>query len=99
MGMKLHGLANNIGNLVETAVIHVVQGLEDTPLDRFQPIVDIRDSTLLDHVGGVLEKISVERDGAVYLPVWVHIYRCRSYRPYTRCSMIYCLRSGVFLPI
>jgi len=60
MGMELHGLAHHIGHLVETAVVHVEQGLEDAALHRLQPVVDIGNGPLSDDIGGILKKILFE---------------------------------------
>ena len=57
MGMELHGLTHYIGHLVEAAVIHIEQGLEDTPLYRLQAVMDVGNSPLPDNVGGVFKEI------------------------------------------
>ena len=38
MRMVLHALTNDIGHLVETAVIHFLHGVEDPALHRLQPV-------------------------------------------------------------
>ena len=50
----LHGLADDIGDLVEFAVVDFVERMQDAALHGFESVVDVRDSALLDVVGGVL---------------------------------------------
>ena len=59
--------------------------MEDSPLDRLQPIVDVRDRTILDDVGCVLEKVGIEQS----------IDECHQ----IRFSMMKSRRSGVFFPM
>ena len=42
MRMVLHGVADDIGHFVKTAVVFFFEGVEDAPLNRFQPIVNVR---------------------------------------------------------
>ena len=44
--MKLHGMAHNVCNLIVTPVIKPLHGVQDTPLDRLQPVVDMRRGNL-----------------------------------------------------
>ena len=59
MRVVLHGLADYIGDLVEFAVVDLVQRVEDAALDGFEPVVDVRNCTVPDGVGGVFEKVVV----------------------------------------
>ena len=61
VGMEFHGLADHVGHLVETAVIHVVQGLQEPSLHRLEAVVDIGNGPFADDVGGVVEEIGVKQ--------------------------------------
>ena len=52
-----HGLAHHVGYLVELAVVHFEEGVQDAALDRFQTIIDVGDGPVLDHVRGVLDEV------------------------------------------
>ncbi len=61
MGMELHGFADDVGDLMETAVIHIVQGLQYAALNRFKTIVKMSGiARSLNDIGGVFEEILVE---------------------------------------
>ena len=59
--MVLHGLADDVGDLVETAVVHLPERMEDAPLHRLEPIVDIGNGPILDDIGGILEEVRVHQ--------------------------------------
>ena len=60
MWMELHGLANDISDLVKAAILHIEQGLEDAALDRFQTIFNGGNGALPDDIGGVFKKIFIK---------------------------------------
>jgi hypothetical protein len=60
MGVQFHGLADDVGHFLETAVIHVVQRLQDAALDRLQAVVYVGDRPLLDNIGGILNEVFVK---------------------------------------
>ena len=59
MRVVLHGLSYYVGDLVEFAVVDFVQCVEDAALDGFEPVVDVRNRTVPDGVGGVFEEVVV----------------------------------------
>ena len=60
VGMEFHGFADHIGNLLEPAVVHVMQGLQNAALHRFQAVVNIGNRALLDDIRGILDEILVK---------------------------------------
>ena len=54
--MKLHGMAHNVCNLIVTPVIKPLHGVQDTPLDRLQPVVDMRHRTFQNDIRGIIQK-------------------------------------------
>ena len=59
MRVVLHGLSYDIGDLVELAVVDLVQRVEDAALDGFEPVVDVRNRPVPDGVGSVFEEVVV----------------------------------------
>ena len=55
--MVFHGLAHNVGHLVELAVVHGDKGVEYAPLNRLETVHQVRDSTVPDYIGCILEEI------------------------------------------
>ena len=60
MGMKLHGLPNHIGYFLKTAIIHIIQGLQNTTLNRLQAITHVRDGTFFNYIGSILHEVLVK---------------------------------------
>jgi hypothetical protein len=58
--MIAHGISDDVCHLVKLAVVHLEQGMEYAALNRLQPVVDVRDRTILDDVGGILEEVLIE---------------------------------------
>ena len=81
----LHALSDNVGHLVELAVVHLDQGVYDPPLHRLEPILELGDRPVAYDVRGVLDEVLLEDTACV----------CHQ----TRFSMMYSLRSGVLLPM
>ena len=50
MWMVLHGVANNIGNLGETAIVGLLHGVEDATLHGLEAVVDVRHRAIEDNV-------------------------------------------------
>ncbi len=96
MGVVLHALADDVGHLVELAVVHLGERVQDAPLHRLEPVVDVGNGPVLDDVGGVVEEIGVEQ--LVQLAVLALAGLAHTGLT-IRFSMMYCLRSGVFLPM
>ena len=57
VGVQLHGLADDVGHLVELAVVHLVQGVEDAPLHRLAAVPQVGDGPVDDDVARVLEEV------------------------------------------
>ncbi|MPL58967.1 hypothetical protein SDC9_04513 [bioreactor metagenome] len=60
VGVVLHAMPDDIGHLVELAVVHFEEGVQNAPLDRLKPVLQIGDSPVLDDVGSVVEEVVVE---------------------------------------
>ena len=56
MRVELHRGADDVGDLVEAAVVHVPERVEDAALDGLQAVVDVRDRAVEDDVAGVVEE-------------------------------------------
>ena len=56
MGVVLHGLPDDVGDLVVTAVVDALHGVEDTPLHGLQTVLDMGHGALEDDVRGVVEE-------------------------------------------
>ena len=56
----LHARADDVGHLVELAVVRLEQRVQDAPLDGLEPVVQVRYGPVLDHVARVVEEIVVE---------------------------------------
>ena len=57
--MVAHALAHRVGHLVELAVVHFVQRMQDAALHGLEPVVEVGDGPVLDDVGGVFEIIVI----------------------------------------
>ena len=71
VGVVLHRVADDVGHLVETAVVHFTQAVQNAPLHGFQAVVLVRHCTLEDDVTGVVEEVVVvhatDRDHPLHL--------------------------------
>ena len=69
MGVEAHAGAHDVGDLVETAVVHFPKGVEDASLDGLEAVVDVGDGAVENDVAGVVEKPAAvglgERGGIV----------------------------------
>ena len=59
VGMELHRLADDVGDLVILAVIDLEEGVENAALNGLQSVVDFRNSPVFYDVGGVFEEVPV----------------------------------------
>ena len=55
MRVKTHRRADHIGHLMETPVVHIPQRVEHPTLHGLQPIIDMRNRTIENHVARILE--------------------------------------------
>jgi hypothetical protein len=55
----LHGVADDVGDLDEAAVVLFVERVENPALDGLEAVVELRNGAVADDVGGVLQKIAV----------------------------------------
>ena len=67
MGVKLHGIADDIGDLYKLPVIIFIQRMKDPALNRLQPVLDIRNGPVADDIGGIGQEVVVDQpfEGAV----------------------------------
>lgn len=60
MGVKLHGVTHNIGNLVKPPVVKQLHRVEYASLHGFESVIDMRDGTLQYHIARIVEKPALE---------------------------------------
>ena len=58
--MVLHRLSDDVGDLGVVAVVHLVHRMQHAALDRLQAVHDVRDRTLQDDVGGIVQEPVLE---------------------------------------
>ena len=63
VGMVLHGLAHDVGNLRVAAVVHLRHSVQHTPLDRFETVHDMRHGPVQDGVGRIVQIPVLEHAG------------------------------------
>jgi hypothetical protein len=78
-------VAHGVCHLVELAVFHFVERVEDAPLHGLQAVLDVGDGPVFYDVGSVFDEVFIE-----YLVDIGH---------YSRFSMMNSRRSGVFFPM
>ncbi len=83
--MEAHRPSHRVGDLVEFAVIHLKESMDDSSLNRFEAIHQIGNRPFLDHVGGILQEVLAEELMRLSHQI--------------RFSMMKERRSGVLLPI
>ena len=52
--------ADDVGHLVELAVVHLEEGMHDAPLHGLEAVLEVGYGPVLDYVGRVVEVIVVE---------------------------------------
>ena len=55
--VELHRVADDVGHLVEAAVVHLEQRVHDPPLDGLQAVPQLRDRAVEDEVARVLDEV------------------------------------------
>ena len=60
MRVVFHRVAHDIGHLVESPIIQLTHGMEDTTLHRLQSVFDGGHGTFQDDVGGIVQKPVLE---------------------------------------
>lgn len=63
MGMVLHGVADDVGHFVVASVVEGLHGVQDSALHGFEPVVDMRHSSLENNVACVFEIPVAEHSG------------------------------------
>ena len=56
VGVEAHAGAHDVGDLVETAIVHLPKRVEDAALDGLEAVVDVGDGAVEDDVAGVFEE-------------------------------------------
>jgi hypothetical protein len=46
---------------VELAVVQLKEGMQNPPLHRFEAVLKVRNSPVLDNIGSVFQEISIEQ--------------------------------------
>ena len=59
VGMIVHGVSDDIRRFVSSAVVNFMQYPEDTALNGFQTVIHIGNGTILDDVGGIVQKVTI----------------------------------------
>ena len=59
--MVVHRGTDHVGDLVETAVIHLDHCVQDSPLDRLKAVLDVGDCPVLDDIGGIFYEVLSEQ--------------------------------------
>ena len=59
VGVVLHRVPDDVGHLVETAVVHLAQAVQDSALHRLQAVVLVRYGAFEDDVARVIEEVVV----------------------------------------
>ena len=61
MRMILHRVADDVSNLIEPAIILLVQGMQDSTLNRLQSVFQLRNRPISNDIGSVLEEIIIDQ--------------------------------------
>ena len=69
MGVKLHGMAHDVGHLIIAAIVQALHRMEDAALYGFQAIADMRHGTFEDDIRGVVEKPRLKHSRQLMLTV------------------------------
>ena len=56
MRVVLHGMADDISDLVETAVVFFLERMKNASLNGLESVINMRDSTFKNDVAGIVEK-------------------------------------------
>ena len=67
VGVVLHGLAHDVGDLGVGAVVHPVHRVEDAALHGLETVHDVGDGPVQDHVGGIVQVPVLEHAGELEL--------------------------------
>ena len=65
VGMVVHGVADDVGGLVGSAVIDLMQDPEDAALHGFETVVHVGNGAVLDDIGGVIEEVAVHHGAEI----------------------------------
>ena len=57
--MIFHRITDHIGHLMKTAVIHLDQRMQNPPLHRFQPVIQMRNGTVFNNIRSVFQKVFI----------------------------------------
>ena len=94
--MILHRLSHNVGHLGHVAVIHLEHCMQNSSLNRFQSIDNIRYRTLENYIGRIVEEPVLEHSGQfVFLAVLSKQFLVFLRR--SRCGFIYRLHIQIFI--
>ena len=58
--MIAHGLTDDICNLLEAAIVHLKKRVNDSPLNRLESVLKVRNSPVADNIRSVFNKVLVE---------------------------------------
>ena len=67
VGVVLHRLAHDVGDLGVGAVVHAVHRVQDAALHRLEAVHDVRHGPVQDHVGSVVQVPVLEHAGELEL--------------------------------
>ncbi len=69
----LHGLSDDVCHFVVSAIVDALHGMEDTPLHGLESVVDIRNGSFEDDIGGIVEEPVLIHTGEVVLDAVVEV--------------------------
>ena len=69
VGVKLHGMAHDVGHLIIAAIVQALHGMENAALYGFQAIADMRHGTFEDDIRGVVEKPRLKHSRQLMLTI------------------------------
>ena len=60
MWVVFHGLTDDIGHLVKAAIIHFSQSMHQSPLNRFQAIIQAWYCPLKDDIASIVQEVGLK---------------------------------------
>ena len=56
MRVKLHGMSHDVGYLDVAPVVHLLHGVQDTPLHRLKSVGQMRNCAVKYHIAGIVQE-------------------------------------------
>ena len=55
--MELHGMPDQVGDLMVASIVQIVHGVQQAPLNRLKTIEQSGYSSFEDHIGGIVQEV------------------------------------------